>query len=73
MPDLTFPTAVYGRMEIPIDLRIFLYKGASAENLKTVYPKIAEGEFGKPIEDRIDFVQRIHGELNAKLVSGKSL
>lgn len=59
-------------MEIPIDLRIFLYKGASAENLKTVYPKIAEGEFGKPIEDRIDFVQRIHGELNAKLVSGKS-
>jgi len=72
LPDLTFPTALYGNSSNPMDLRVLLYKGASAENNRVVFNKIAAGELGNPIQKRIELVQRIHWELNAALISGKS-
>lgn len=71
-PELTFPTVVYGRKTVPIDLRIFLYKGGAAENYRTIFNKISAGNLGQPIQKRIKLVQCIHDELNAALASGKS-
>ena len=70
LPDLTFPTAVYTRRAIPIDLRILLYKGASAEHQKNAFNRIRLGHFGWPIQERIALAQQIHGELNATLIAG---
>ena len=72
LPDLTFPTAVYGRTAIPMDLRILLYKGASTEHQRTVFSKIGLGHFGNPIQERLVLVEKIHSELNATLISGGS-
>ncbi|MBU3557176.1 site-specific integrase [Polynucleobacter sp. Ross1-W9] len=70
--DLTFPKIVYGEREIPWDLRVLLYQGASAENQKNVFNKIAAERFGSPIQARIELVQHIHDEMNALLIGGKA-
>lgn len=70
IPDLTFPMVKYGRNEIPLDLRILLYKGGAATNSREVFNRIASGELGHPLIDRIDLVKRIHEEMTASLVGG---
>lgn len=72
IPDLTFPMVQYGRTETPWDLRILLYKGGARADLKTVFNKIAAGELGRPLIDRIELVKRIHEEMTAMLVGGRS-
>jgi integrase len=72
LPNLTFPTAVYGNTAIPMDLRVLLYKGASLENSRTVFNKMASGAFGAALQDRIELVKCIYDELNSALVSGNS-
>lgn len=72
LPDLTFATAHYGRNETPMDLRVLIYKGATSVNIGTVFNKISSGRFGKPIDERIELVQRIHNRMNGLLISGGS-
>ncbi|WP_200385394.1 hypothetical protein [Rhodocyclus tenuis] len=70
MPDLTFPLVEYGRSTTPWDLRVFLYKGASAVDYRTVFNRLAVGEFGRPLVERIELIKRIHEEMTAQLVGG---
>lgn len=72
IPDLIFPMVEYGRNQIPWDLRVLLYKGASGFNYKTVFVRIAAGEFGRPRVERIELVRRIHEEMIAILIGGGS-
>lgn len=70
IPDLTFPMVEYGRSTTPWDLRVFIYKGASAVDYRTVFNRLAVGEFGRPLVERIELVKRIHEEMTAQLVGG---
>lgn len=70
IPDLTFPMVEYGRLETRWDLRMLLYRGASKANVRTVFKQIAEGEFGRPMIERLELVKRIHGTIIARLVGG---
>lgn len=70
IPDLTFPLVEYGRSTIPWDMRVFLYKGASAVDYRTVFNRLAVGEFGRPLVERIELMKRIHDEMTARLVGG---
>lgn len=70
LPEMTFPMVGYGRNETPLDLRVLLYKGASAAHYRTTFVGIADGKFGRPQIERIALVKRIHEEIAARLVSG---
>jgi len=69
---LTFPSIVYASNSIPIDLRVLLYKGGARESSRTVLKKIAIGDLGDLLQERVKLVGLIHSEMNAALVSGKS-
>lgn len=72
LPDLTFPMVEYGREQTPWDLKPFLYQGAAGENARNVAKRIASGNFGRPILERIEFVTSIHSVLVASLIAGGS-
>lgn len=72
LPDLTFPMIAYGSIQVPWDLRVFLYKGASGANYRTVFNRIADGEMGGPQVARFELVKRIHEEMTARLIGGGS-
>lgn len=62
----------YGRLETRWDLRVLLYWGAAAVNVREVFNQIATGEFGKPLLERLELVERIHAAMTARLVGGRS-
>lgn len=68
--DLTFPMVEYGSLETPWDLRILLFKGGAKGHPKTVFNRIASGELGHPLIERIELVKRIHEAMSARLVGG---
>jgi hypothetical protein len=70
IPDLTFPSVEYGRNETPWDLRILLYKGASGVDYRTVFNRIAAGDMGRPLVERLELVKGLHEEMAAKLAGG---
>lgn len=70
LPNLTFPSLDYGKGEIPRDLRRFIYKGGAGTNARTVFDHIDRGEFGRPLPERIELVQRIHEVLSNYLDRG---
>lgn len=70
IPDLTFPMIRCGRQQTPLDLRILLYKGGAGCNYKKVFNRIAAGDLGRPIAERIELVERIHETMLASLVGG---
>jgi len=72
LTDLSFSTAIYGRLVTPMDLKILLYKGGAAENYRTVFNKIASGKLGKPLKERFELIHAIHEEMNASLIAGGS-
>ncbi len=72
IPDLTFPMVEYGRQAIPCDLRILLYRGGAATNMRNVFNKIAVGELGNPLLERLELVKKIHIAMTARLVGGGS-
>lgn len=70
--DLTFPMVKYGRQEVPVDLRILLYKGGAKSNSRKVFNQIAAGELGLPMIERMTLVKLIHEVLTARLAGGGS-
>lgn len=72
IPNLTFPSAKYGPKQVPIDLRVFLYKGSLKVHIKDFELNLKMGFFGAPETERLSLITRIHDELNADLVAGGS-
>lgn len=72
LPDLTFPMVKYGSQQTPWDLRVLLYKGGAGFNYRgtEVFQRIAAGELGSPLAERLELVKRIHEEMTAMLVKG---
>lgn len=73
LPDLTFPTVIYGTFATPWNLNRWLYKGGSAPGLKKVTAAIKSGELGDPLLERLALVQAIHDKLNGQVIGGASL
>lgn len=71
LPDLTFDLE-YSKYQVPLDLRRFLYKGGAGTDARVVYQKIAAGELGKPLKERIGLVRKMHEVLADALGRGKS-
>lgn len=70
IPDLTFPMVEYGQYETRWDLRALLYRGAANANVRTVFNRMAAGDFGRPLVERLELVKRIHAAMTARLVGG---
>lgn len=70
--DLTFPNLKYGKQETPWDLRLLLYKGGAAANLREVGNLIAKGALGNPVANRFPLVQKLHDVIAGRLAGGGS-
>ena len=70
IPDLTFPGNQYGSIERPWDLRPLLYRGGAGTPISKVADRIAQGDLGTPIKDRIPLAQQLHEHLAGKLAGG---
>lgn len=68
--DLSFPNIPVGSHGTPLDLRLFLYRGAAAIERRKVGLMIDKGELGKPLVERFTLLVKIHDALQAKLVGG---
>lgn len=62
----------YGPNESHMDLKCFLYKGASSIKPKNILSCIEKGVYGEPIENRLPLVMKIHEHLTYEIISGKS-
>lgn len=69
LPDLTFDLE-YSRQQVPWDLRRLLYAGGAGANSHVVYQKIATGELGEPLKERIELVKKMHEVLANALGRG---
>lgn len=72
IPDLTFPSVVYGQRETPWDLRVLLYRGAAMAYAKTVSARISTGMFGAPLLERLELVVQMHSVIKGRLTGGAS-
>lgn len=72
IPYLIFPMVEYGRNETPWDLRVLLYKGGAGAKYGDVFKRIAAGEMGKPLVERLELLKGVHEEMTARLVGGGS-
>ena len=71
-PALDFPNVAYGMGETPLDLRVFLYHGATAIRRTLVLDAISEGRLGPRLPERASLVEAIYRELAAKAAAGAS-
>lgn len=69
--DLTFPGLSFGPLEIPWDLRPWLYRGGAQTPAWEVATIIKSGRLGHPLVERIELVRQIHQVLLSK-VDGSS-
>ncbi|WP_374855146.1 hypothetical protein ACEWX4_13550 [Acinetobacter indicus] len=60
IPKLIIDNIIYGSHEIKWDLSILLYKDAVLESRRLVGELIENGDFGKPIFERLGFVVKIY-------------
>lgn len=72
IPDLIFPTVDFGSKENPWNFAIFLYKGGSSLAINKFNKALNENKLGEPLLERLVLIAKLHDEVNADLVSGKS-
>lgn len=72
LPNLTFPDVQLGKKVTPWDLRPLLYRGGASANAREVARLIDAGKLRSPVIGRINLVQKIHEEITAALVGGRS-
>lgn len=72
LPDLTFPMLNYGKFETPLTLLPMLYLGGAGTKTNLVAHYIDQGALGEPIVDRIPIIEKLHGDIEARLVGGGS-
>lgn len=70
--DLTFPSYPIGTHQVPWDLKILLFKGASNIPRKSAIVSIDDNKFGKRIEERIPLVVAFHEAICSMISLGKS-
>ena len=70
--DLTFPNYPIGTHQVPWDLKILLFKGASNIPRKFAITSIDCNEFGKRIDERIPLVVAFHEVICSMISQGKS-
>ena len=70
LPDLTFPTVEYGKLQIPLNLRPLLYFGGASIRADQVSDLLDRGQLGPPILERLELVKKLHDEINGDLVGG---
>ncbi|WP_157599199.1 hypothetical protein [Rhodanobacter sp. Root179] len=72
IPELTFAEVPLNQGEEPWDMRMFLYRGASAWRKDAVRAAIDAGEFGSPISERLPLVVSLHDQVAAGVAKGHS-
>lgn len=72
IPDLTFPLMEFGSKQSHWDFSIFLYKGGSVLSFDKFKQALIEKKLGEPLLERLTLIAKLHDEVNADLVSGKS-
>lgn len=72
IPDLSFPMMEFGSKQSEWDFSIFLYKGGSSLSFNKFKHALNKKELGEPLLKRLTLVVKLHDEVNADLVSGKS-
>jgi hypothetical protein len=72
IPDLTFPEFTYGKVAVPKDLRILLYRGGAGTHAKKVFRLITEGDLGQPVEARVSLVVKLYEGIRGVLAGGGS-
>ncbi|CAN7336542.1 site-specific integrase [Polaromonas sp. LjRoot131] len=70
LPDLTFPTVEYGKLQTPLNLRPLLYFGGASIHADQVNDLLDRGQLGSPIVERLELVKKLHDEINGDLVGG---
>ena len=70
--DLTFPSYPIGTHQVPWDLKILLFKGASNIPRKSAIVSIEGNKFGKRIEERTPLVVAFHEAICSMISLGKS-
>lgn len=70
LPDLLLEGLPYGTHETPWDLRSLLYRGGAGTRRDLLGHKIAQGELGPLLQERLPLVERIHGVLAAQVAAG---
>lgn len=72
IPDLAFPMMEFGSKQSQWDFSIFLYKGGSSLSFDKFKQALTKQELGEPLLERLTLIAKLHDEINADLVSGKS-
>ncbi len=72
IPVLTFAEVPLNRGEEPWDMRMFLYRGASASRKDAVREAIDAGTFGLPVAERLPLVVALHDQVAAGVAKGHS-
>lgn len=72
LPDLTFPGVSFSPLEVPWDLRPWLYRGGAKANAKEVSTLIENEKLGRPLNERIELVRSIHEALLNSLGRGET-
>lgn len=72
VPDLTFTEGPLHPLEHPWDMRMFLYRGASAWRKDAVRAAMDEGAFGPPVAERLPLVVALHDQVAAGVAKGQS-
>lgn len=62
----------YGSHQIPWDLSVYLYEGASLESRRTVAKSIQENKYGELCQHRVEFVSNLFEYFEYKIQSGSS-
>lgn len=62
----------YGTHEIPWDLSIYLYAGASLEHRSTIAKSIQEKKYGEICKHRVQFISNIFDYLEYRIQSGST-
>jgi len=73
IPKLIIDNIIYGSHEIKWDLSILLYKDAVLESRRLVGELIENGDFGKPIFERLGFVVKIYEYFCFNINKGKAV
>ncbi|PBJ09760.1 site-specific integrase [Pseudomonas sp. ACN5] len=72
LPNLTFPTVIFGRYEAHWDFKPLLYVGGARLQLRVAKIMIEDSKLGTPITQRIEIIEKLHDEVEARIVAGGS-
>ncbi|ANC01148.1 hypothetical protein AB688_03035 [Pseudomonas putida] len=72
VPNLKFTGVAYGIRETPLDLKILLYYGGAATDIRKFEDFLSKGKFGPPLFERLPLLVRIHSVIQTTITAGGS-